>query len=153
MRKCNSLPRTCCFISLSIIFVACATLPPAPPVRADTPVAAPFNRTWDAVVDYFARSSIPIKTIDRTSGIIAAESSSLAGDNSGFAVCSNALAHVPALGANFNVLVRGDTAQSIVRVTATWIGSGASQMDVRCMTTDLWEKQFEAAIKAKAETR
>jgi hypothetical protein len=105
------------------------------------------------VVDYFARSSIPVKTIDRTSGLIAAEATQLAGDNSSYARCSNGIFSFAPVGASFNALIKGDSTQSTVRVTANWIRPTApGSASVSCVTTDVWEKKFEAAIKAKAET-
>lgn len=140
------------FISLALLN-ACATLPPAPPARSDTAVNAPFGRTWDAVVDYFARSSIPVKTIDRSSGLIAAEATSLAGDNSTYATCTNGFLSFPPRGASFNALIRGDSTRSTVRVTANWMTpTPAGSAPIQCVTSDLWEKQFESAIKLKAET-
>lgn len=138
-------------VACSLLLVACATLPPAPAPRPDTNVNASFGRTWDAVVDYFARSSIPIKTIDRSSGIIAAETTRLVGDNSSYAKCSNGFMSVTPEGASFNALVRGDSARSNVRVTATWMAASSGSLTVVCQTTDAWEKTFEANIKAKAE--
>jgi hypothetical protein len=133
---------------------ACASLPPAPPQRADTAVNASFGKTWDAVVDYFARSSIPVKTIDRSSGLIAAEATRLSGDNSSYATCSNGFIKSTAQGATFNALVRGDSTRSTVRVTATWmVATAPGALAVQCVTTDAWEKNFESAIKAKAETQ
>lgn len=130
----------------------CASLPPAPPARPDTQVQSPFGKTWDAVVDYFARSSIPVKTIDRTSGLIAAETTQLSGDNSAYARCSNGFLNFAPSGASFNALIKGDSARSTVRVTANWLGAQTEgSARVMCVTTDVWEKQFETAIKAKAE--
>jgi hypothetical protein len=137
----------------TLTVTGCASLPPAPAPRPDTEINAPFSQTWDAVVDFFGRSSIPIKTIDRSSGIIAAEATRLAGDNGKYAVCTNPLAHVPVIGGSFNVLVRGDSARSIVRATAVWVGSQVSGMDIHCVTTDVWEKDFESAIKQRSELR
>jgi hypothetical protein len=141
-------------IASAVLTLACATLPPAPAARSDTAVNASFGRTWEAVVDYFARSSIPVKTIDRSSGLIAAEATVLAGDNSNYATCSNGFLKFHARGASFNALVRGDSTRSSVRVTATWMSPtppGGAQ--IQCVTSDAWEKQFESAIKAKAETK
>jgi hypothetical protein len=129
-------------------------LPPAPAARSDTPVNASFGATWDAVVDYFARSSIPVKTIDRSSGLIAAEATQLAGDNSPYAVCSNGFIKFAPVGGSFNALIRGDSTRSTVRVTTTWMyPTTPGAMTVRCVTTDAWEKQFESAIKTKAEAK
>lgn len=143
---------TASFVSCLLALSGCASLPPAPPERSDTIVAAPFGKTWDAVVDYFARSSIPVKTIDRASGLIAAETTRLSGDNSGYASCSNGVFSATAEGASFNALVKGDSIRSTVRVTASWIKpTPPGAMSVQCVTTDVWEKNFEGAIKYRAE--
>lgn len=134
-------------------FAGCASLPAAPAARPDTEIQASFGRSWDAVVDYFARSSIPIKTIDRSSGLIAAETQRLAGDNSPYAKCSNGFFSFQAEGASFNALIRGDSTHSTVRVTANWIPVNNGGITIHCQTTDVWEKQFESAIKEKAEAK
>ena len=142
--------RTTC-TAIAIAISGCASVPPAPLTRADTVVNASFGKTWDAVVDYFARSSIPVKTIDRSSGLIAAETTRLAGDNSRFATCANWARKFNPEGASFNALVRGDSTRSTVRVTASWLATGGGAPSIQCQTSDVWEKEFEAAIKAKAE--
>lgn len=134
-----------------VLLAGCATLPPPPQERPDTPVTASFGRTWDSVVDYFARSSIPIKTIDRASGLIAAETTRLGGDTRSYGVCQNALRTFSPQGGNFNVLVRGDSARSTLRVTATWIVTPPTVAE--CQTSDVWEKRFETAIKGRAEAQ
>lgn len=59
---------------------------------------------------------------------------------------------LPPEGGSFNALVRGDSVRSIVRVTATWVVPTASgALAYQCVTSDQWEKQFETAIKTKAE--
>lgn len=148
MRKCGFLSRTVRFITLANLLTACASLPPGAQDRPDTTVNAPVSRTWDAVVDYFARSSIPIKTIDRASGIIAAETTLLGGETKSYGVCVNGIHEFPPVGASFNVLVRGDSARSIVRVTASWF---ASDRGSPCVSSDVWEKNFEGAIRGRAE--
>jgi hypothetical protein len=40
-----------------------------------------------------------------------------------------------------------------VRATAVWVGSQVSGMDIHCVTTDVWEKDFESAIKQRSELR
>lgn len=134
-----------------LLLSGCASLPPAPAARGDTVVNASFGRTWDAVVEYFALASIPVKTIDRSSGLIAAETTRLAGDNGRFADCANAVRHFSPEGASFNALVRGDSARSRVRVTATWLATGGGAPGIACQTSDVWEREFEEAIRAKAE--
>jgi hypothetical protein len=140
-------------VASALVLAGCVSLPPAPPQRADTAVNASFGKTWDAVVDYFARSSIPVKTIDRSSGLIAAEATRLSGDNSSYATCSNGFLKRSPEGASFNALVRGDSTRSTVRVTATWmVATAPGTKAVQCVTTDAWERNFESAIKTKAET-
>ncbi|MGH9897071.1 MAG: hypothetical protein ACREA0_34765, partial [bacterium] len=54
--------------------IGCGYQPPAPPMPRDaTEVTASFGRTWDAVIDEFADRNIPIRTIERASGLIATE--------------------------------------------------------------------------------
>ena len=48
------------------------TVPPPPPERLALGVQAPFDRTWEAVIDVFATRSIPIATLDRSSGLVMA---------------------------------------------------------------------------------
>jgi hypothetical protein len=50
-----------------------AQVKPPPVVREQTAVAASFGRTWDAVIDHFAERNISIRTMERSSGFIAAE--------------------------------------------------------------------------------
>lgn len=153
MRNVGFIPSRCYFLSLGILLSACASLPPAAPPRPDTGINAPFSKTWDAVVDYFARSSIPVKTIDHSSGLIAAEATVLTGDNSAYATCSNGFLKFQARGASFNALIRGDSTHSTVRVTTNWMTPApAGSKPIACVSSDLWEKQFESAIKTKAES-
>lgn len=140
-------------LALFVLF-GCASLPPAPALRSDTQVNGSFGKTWDAVVDYFARSSIPVKTIDRSSGLIAAEATRMAGDNSRFATCNIlGLRNVAPEGGTFNVIIHGDSTRSMIRVTANWIGLDGKGDRIDCVSHDTFEQEFEAAIKAKVETR
>jgi len=58
------------------LLVACVTyVPPQvkePEPLPAAPVRASFNRTWATVIDFFADQAIPVKTLDRSSGYIAA---------------------------------------------------------------------------------
>jgi hypothetical protein len=48
----------------------CTTTPPPPPSpRAGTTVNATANRTWDSVIEVFADRSIPIRNMERASGL------------------------------------------------------------------------------------
>lgn len=53
------------------------TGPGEPVPRSAMPVSASFGKTWDAVIDVFAVKNIPIRTLERVSGLIAAEPSNV----------------------------------------------------------------------------
>ncbi len=92
-------------------------------------VRASFDRTWTAVIDFFADNAIPVKTIDRASGYIAAERIG-AGNNAKWADCGKVTGAllseregggpVAPQQAVFNVRVRGDSVASTVQVVVRW---------------------------------
>src|SRR5450759_364363 len=92
---------------------------PAPPVpHSAMEVAAPAAKTWDAVIDVFASKNIPIKTMDHSSGFIAAEEMRVPrpqkrGEASPYADCGtmNRIPQVPTH-ANYNIRVKGDSTRS-----------------------------------------
>ena len=142
--------------------VACAPpyQPPAPPVPRDaTPVAAPFGATWDAVIDQFAANNIPVLTIDRASGFIATdELRAPAGQQRGeLADCGEPRGLVrpdEPTHVRYNVLVRGDSSRATVKATAAWrwVNPRAIMPELDCSTSHAWERAFEAAVKARAES-
>jgi hypothetical protein len=142
-------------------------LPPAP-------VRASFNRTWTTVIDFFADKAIPVKTLDRASGYIAAERIG-AGNNAKWADCgklSGALLSEKGGGgpvapqqALFNIRVRGDSVASTVQVVVRWTAVAAAQVvssgvgsrpqnsyeQTECVTTNVWETEAIREITRKAE--
>lgn len=57
---------------------------------------------------------------------------------------------------NYNVVVRGDSAQSTVMVTTRWVGNLAgagAQQDHECSTKGVWEMNFENIVKGRAEAK
>ena len=138
---------------VTIASPACASVP-APLPQADTVVNAPFASTWAAVLDWFARSSVPVKRMDRSSGFITAEATRLGGSNRLYGNCNRmGIAIVPPDGATFYVVVEGDSTRSSVGVTADWIGHNSKGQRLSCVTSGQWEQEFESAIKARAEAR
>ena len=139
------------------VLTACgaSTLPPAPAApapREATEVAASMGRTWDAVIDMFAARNIPIRTIERASGIIATDQLSVGSEGERWAVCGegNGATLAPNL-AIYNVLVRGDSTGSRVMATVRWtLGSATS--DIECSSTRIWERDLERAVKSRAES-
>jgi hypothetical protein len=127
--------------------------------RMMTTVAAPFGTTWAAVVDVFADRNIPIKTLNRSAGLIVAEPTRLPKDDASLADCGTAhgVALAPTL-ATWTVRVRGDSAASTVaatirfhRDTATVMASDDTSDD--CTSHGALESSFESAVKSRAQGR
>ncbi len=128
--------------------------PPEPPSpRGATPVSASMGRTWDAVIDRFAAENIPIRTIERVSGLIVTDQLSIGSDSRTWADCGKYdKIHLWPNFATYNLLVRGDSTSSTVKATVRWIylsGKGAS---LECSTSHVWEKGFESDVKSRAES-
>ena len=127
-------------------------VPPTPPTkeapRAGTPVAASFDKTWNAAVDVFALYNIPIRTIDKASGLIVAERMIVR--DSSFADCGKdgfgKVIRPSAL--TWNVLVRADSAHTNVRANVFYESPSGP-----CSSLGKWESYFETNVKARAEGR
>jgi hypothetical protein len=138
--------------------VAACVPPQEPEVAAkpaDLSIAAPFDRTWNAVVEHFAMNSIPIRTLDRSSGLIVTDDMRVPGkptEQARWAVCSTGfgMKFGPTVG-SYNVLIRGDSSKATVRVTARWEDTGRPANV--CQTTGVYEGNLAAAIRQRAETK
>ena len=139
-----------CALSL---FPACVRYQPPRdyPAPDALSVNASFDRTWGAVIDRFALGNIPIKTIERASGIIVAEPLSVASASSKkYADCgTQGILNPPAQRASYSVRVTGDSLRSAIRVAASF----GSPLDVYCRSKGVFETEFMTAIKAAAEKR
>jgi hypothetical protein len=140
-------------LALFALLVGCVapTPPPPAPIRDAAVVATDFQHTWDAAIDHFAEGNIPIATIERASGILATSRLSVGRELARqFSDCGKNEwgAARYATSVVYNVLVRGDSSGSTVRVTASW-----STPDMECSTTGAWEAATEEAIQARAEGR
>lgn len=127
--------------------------PPAAPAPSQgTPVSASFGRTWDAVIDHFAHRTIPIRTIDRGSGLIATETMAVGADGPRWADCGRqgVKSYEPRT-ANYNVLVRGDSARATVLETIRFASTDVQDNPIECSTRGIWEQELEAAVKGAAE--
>jgi hypothetical protein len=152
---------------------ACAKfVPPTPPTpRAAVTINAPFDRTWDAVIDAFAEAVIPIATMERASGFIVARQQAIplrtpAERNSALdlADCGMLVSATQAadealypVSAEYNVVVRGDSAgRSTLRVTAAFRGATVSTSgvpgsgSVDCTSNGKLEARIEAFVAARA---
>ena len=141
--------------------------PPAAPVpRPETHVAVSFGHTWDAVIAHFAANSIPIATIDRSSGLIVTSplfvgvSDAIRWAWCGWESASNYKQSLKAewlvvgpSSATYNVLVRGDSVASTLRVTTRWIAPIIpSTRGSECISRDVFEPTLEQALKSRAES-
>lgn len=150
--------RWLCGSILFVILACMRTIPPAPPVPRDAMnVAAPFDRTWSAVIDVFAAKNIPIRTLDRSSGFIATDRLSVGSGTLGrephpYADCGSAqlLGYYPPTDATYNIRVKGAASSSTVQVNVLWV-STIPPSSPQCSTKGVWETELESAIKARAE--
>lgn len=149
---------------IAIAATACGQyVPPAPPApRTATAVGASFNKTWETVVDAFAEQNIQIKTIDKASGIIAAEPQTLTtiaadsladcGHSSTGTAMQDKMARSES--ATWNVLVRGDSARATVKATVRFgFVSLLNGSAYECSSNGRWERGFEQRVKAAAEAK
>jgi hypothetical protein len=154
-----------CVLVLAAI-TACVPAPPAAPApHTAMEVSASFGRTWDALIDEFSQRNIPIKTIERASGLIATDGlrvDASSGLGTGQADCGKDWAGVPAIPteATYNALVRGDSSHATIRVTVRWVRLGKSRVlgnsdnvSEECSTKGVWETALEKQIKERAETK
>jgi hypothetical protein len=144
-----------------MMLVACSLTykykPPAPPTSRDaTVVNASMGRTWDAVIDLFAARTIPIRTIERVSSIIVTDQLTVGSEGKAYADCGEFSSgadksHLTPNFATYNVLVRGDSTSSTVKVTVGWSLRSESGASRECSTTHVWEKAFESDVKTRSE--
>lgn len=136
-----------------VLLAGCTTYkPPPPPTPRDASlVTASMGQTWDAVIDLFATRNIPIRTIERASGLIVTDALSVGQEGSTYASCGTRNGKVlPPDRATYNVLVRGDSTLATVRTTVLWART-ADPIVPECTSTFIWERALETDVKARAE--
>src|SRR5215213_11904 len=142
------------FVGSCLVLASCSSYEPPPPPepRDATLVNASMGRTWDAVIDMFTARNIPIRTIERASGIIATDQLSVGEEGRGWADCgqNNGSTLAPDA-AIYNVLVRGDSTSAVVKATVRWTRTIASST-IECSTSHIWERELETAVKTRAQT-
>jgi len=143
-----------CWMVAALAVAACSryTGPAAPTPREATQVQAPAVVTWDAAIATFAEVGIPIRAIERGSGLIVSDDVRLGVEGRGLADCGtlNSQPLYPNF-ASYNALVRGDSASSNVKLTVVWshVGDKAEVKD--CSTSHQFERGFEESVKSRAE--
>lgn len=137
------------------LLVGCApNRPPVEPAPRDAmSVRASFGRTWDATVEYFARQNEAIRVMERASGFIATEKLSLRAqyDDTYVDCGTEGQLRLEPTHVTYNVLVRGDSSDSTLRVSARWELSRLKN-PVECATRYRLEQGIEGQIKAAAES-
>lgn len=150
-------------IAACVVAACIKAIPPTvAPERPLATVTASFDATWNAVIDVFATNNIPIRNLERASGLIVAELSPVSPtDADRFASCG-AIGHgidparqLHATHAEYNIVVRATSSGSTVRVTVRWTSRNPDdpmRPDLAiCETTNVWETTLESAIRARAE--
>jgi hypothetical protein len=141
--------------ALLVLLPACYRYQPPPPgePRNATSVDASMGATWDAVIDLFATRSIPIRTIERVSGIIAADLLSVDSANGLKWADCDTFGHrqIPPNTAISNVLVRGDSTSSTVRTSVRWSRRSFKEGDLECTSRYVWERALEQDVKERSE--
>ena len=146
-------------MTLLLVVAACAqpaSSPPAPaPPGAATFVSASFDLTWNAARDHFAAYSVPVATIDRSSGEIETEGFPVApADAMEFADCGALQGREPepylASSVIYHVQVQDEGRSSTVLVTASWY-TRDPRAPFPCETTGVQEAEMQRAIKLAAE--
>jgi hypothetical protein len=156
-------------ITTAFALLACAPkyqAPPPPAPRLATTVRASQPKTWDAVIDVFAERNIPIRTMERASGFIATDQLGVSNSEGGeWADCGKlkwpkqgkekkaTSTRLSPNRATYNVLIRGDTVSSTVKVTARWVHISERGAMIECMSNGSWEQALEREIVGKAETK
>lgn len=136
-----------------VLVAGCTTYkPPPPPTPRDASlVTASMGQTWDAVIDLFATRNIPIRTIERASGLIVTDALRVGQEGNTYASCGTKNGKVLAPDrATYNVLVRGDSSMATVRTTVLWTRT-AEPIVPECTSTFIWERALETDVKARAE--
>lgn len=147
------------FLPGLLVAAACVPTPiqPAAP-RTGTPTTASFDKAWKAAIDIFSERNIPIKTLDRSSGLIVAENQTVPATADGLADCGKVLGTaLRPTAAAWNILIRGDSARANVKANVRFMRTGTARgLSTQTVTEDcasygVWESSLESEVKARAE--
>lgn len=106
---------------IAMALAGCATPGQATQFNNSRAVNLSFDAAWDKTVSYFAENNIPIRTLEKDSGLIVAETASLPGAQlQQLADCGTAGRGQPGT-ASYNVFVRDLQTQGVtVQINATF---------------------------------
>lgn len=139
--------------TLAVLLVAlpgCATAPAPRMIEAEDQIHAGFETVWTALVSSLAERNVPIKTIDKASGIVVTEEMAVRNGDNNYCDCGgNGIATEDRRAASYNVYVKRVTDEICsVRVNARFysivsFGSTASRKE--CVSTG----QIEGSILSR----
>ena len=139
-------------VAVLLVVASCMSPPKYEPPRPEAPIAAPFDRTWDAAIAAFAERKINVNA-DRSGGMIMSIGLSVAETDTTWTSCGtagvNARVMRPEI-VRYTVLVKGDKEKSTIKATALF-GSDAGLLVAQCPSKGIWEAEFEADVKQRAE--
>jgi hypothetical protein len=131
---------------------ACATTPPPVIERFDTSRTYGASRdvVWEKAVEWFATQNIPIKAIEKESGIISGEAAYLRTVQGEYAVCETPMLYTTnGATARLNILIRGTGQSATAQVNVTIVGEAIYTMSnppvrqsVSCQSTGRLENSI-----------
>lgn len=140
---------------------ACATTPPPVIERFDTSRAYGASRdvVWEKTVEWFATQNIPIKAIEKESGIISGEAAYLRTVQGEYAVCETPMMFTTnGANARLNILIRGTEQKATAQVNVTIVGEAIyafsnppQRQTVACQSTGRLENSILNYIGAPAK--
>lgn len=142
-------------IALIGLAIAGCTPPTTLAPIAPEGINASVGKTWNAVIDVLSDGNIPVKTLDKSSGYVMAEVASVGIlEEDKLADCGGFMTSLGSSGpmiARYNIVVRGDSTTSTVKVTARFMKTGDIGKD--CPSKNTFEAKFQSDVKARAEAR
>ena len=128
---------------------------PAPDAIAVSRVAASHSQTWYALVETFKDRGVPVMPMLDANGAIAVATLAVTGrTGAAWAECGTSLGlPVPPDRAQYQVLVGGDASASSTTVLVRFTAAPRAQDERRreCISTGVWERELNTAIRARAE--
>jgi len=145
-----------CVAAAAITLAACASTPPPVIEHFETNRTYSMSRdqVWERAVEWFAVQNIPIKAIEKDSGIISGEAAYLRTVQGQYAVCdAPMLWSTNGATARLNILIRGNDTQASAQVNTTIVGEAVyslsnppQRQSVACQSTGRLENSILNAI-------
>ena len=152
VKRCSALSL---FVLILVGMVGCASFPDPIDTKRRFEFRAPMDTVWEAVIHYFASNQIPIKTLEKASGIVYAERTvRLARKDDEYAECPKGgmyLAETNSRSTQMNVFVaEEETDQVSVTVNIAYQRAYSKKnMMGRVVSSDLYD--CESTGKAEEE--